>query len=173
MDLTRLYANNGQFLINMIFWERSSPEKRLDYPPVYTLKQEEFKGLPSMYKVYMDSTDEYEAAIKLVGNMKNWGKLVNSNWFMKGDPIHGHEGLTVWREHMRMRDASSAKRELHKKMKDGDTTAAKAVLAETKVKASVGRKNKKNAESTEDKNKKAQMKEWRAKQEAAKKRANK
>jgi len=156
LDRTRLYATNGKFLVRSIFWEGNSTEERKKYPPLYTLKQapmydnKQQKDLPSAYCIYMESVDEYDAAIKLVGNMKNWGLLSTSPWFLEGGGANTymHEGLKVWREHMRMRDASAAKKALQVKMKDGDTTAAKAVLAETKVKAPVGRKGK----TTEKKN---------------------
>ena len=149
LDKTKLYATNGKFLSKAIFWEMGNLTSRVQYPPLYTLAQYERYDevqeltLPSAYEIYMDCVDEYEAALLLVGNLKNWNMLVNSAWFMDGDLIHKHEGLSVWREHMNQRDASAAKKALHQKMKDGDTTAAKAVLAETKAKASVGRKNKK------------------------------
>ena len=143
-----MYNKQGHFLSRRIFWEHSTPADRVDHPPLYTLGQEERwdeeqeKMLPSAYEIYMDSVDEYDAAIKLVKNLKNWGKLVNAHWFMEGSTAHKHEGLIVWREHMRMRDASASKKALQVRMKDGDTAAAKAIFAETKTKAAVGRKGK-------------------------------
>lgn len=178
VDMARLKASNGKFLIEGIFWETGTLAKREKYPPLYTLNQEprfdkvQEETLPSAYQIYMTSVDEYDAAIKLVGNMKNWGLLSSANWFLNGDPnracLYMHEGLAVWRDHMKKRDASLAKKVLHEKALSGDTTAAKAILAETKVKAPVGRANKKAVLSEEDKKKASQMKEWRAKQEANK-----
>ena len=149
LDKTKLYATNGKFLSKAIFWEMGNLTSRVQYPPLYTLAQYEKHDkvqdimLPSAYEVYMSCVDEYEAALLLVGNLKNWSMLVNADWFMNGDLIHKHEGLSIWREHMKQRDSSFAKKILQDKAQGGDTTAAKAILAETKAKAPVGRKNKK------------------------------
>ena len=149
LDKTKLYATNGKFLSKAIFWEMGNLTSRVQYPPLYTLAQytrhDEVQGidLPSAYEIYMNSVDEYAAAVQLVGNLKNWNMLVNSAWFMDGDLIHKHEGLATWREHKRAKDASAMKALLVQKAEGGDTTAMKAALAETKSKAPVGRKNKK------------------------------
>jgi len=144
----KLYASNGNFSKVLMFWEMSTPAKRAKYPPVFTLKQNAYKGLPSAYLVYMDAVDEYDAATKLTPNMKMWDELVSAQWFFEGDPRHGHQGLKVWREHKRAKDASAMKALLIKKAKGGDTTAAKAVLQETKGKAPVGRKSKQKVGKT-------------------------
>lgn len=142
-DFLKLYAINGRFATQLMFWELSEPAKRKKHPPVFTLKMKEHQGLPSAYQVYMDSVDEYDAASKLAPNMRIWDDLCNNNWFMEGDVRHAHQGLAVWRDHMRARDASKAKGLLQAKAEGGDTTAMKALLQETKTKAPVGRKNKK------------------------------
>jgi len=138
-----LYSSQGNYAYQLMFWEMSVPAKRLKYPPVFTMKQEPYMGLPSAYLVYMDSVDEYDAATKLAPNMKVWDELCGCSWFMNENPKHAHQGLKVWREHMKQRDASLAKSQLMAKAKEGDTTAAKALLAETKTKVTVGRKNNK------------------------------
>jgi len=148
-DFARLVSTNGTYAVQKAFWELSTPKERKKYPPIFTLKQNDFydkeqdKMLPSAYNVYMDSVDEYDAATKLAPNMKVWDIMKVPAWFMEGDLPHGHQGLKVWREHMQARDASLAMKALHKKVKQGDTTAAKALLAESKKKAPVGRKSKK------------------------------
>lgn len=138
-----LYTPQGNFCSKLIFWELNSPSNRKKYPPLWTLKQEMHQGLPSAYKVYMSCTDETEAAIKLTGNMKNWRTLLEGGWFVDGDRAHGHEGLTVWREDMKARDASLAKKLLIEQTNKGNTTAARALLAESKIKSKAGRKGKK------------------------------
>jgi len=138
-----LYTDQGTFCTQLIFWEMGTPAQRKKYPPLYTMKQEEHKGLPSAYAIYMSCVDEYEAAIKLVGNLKNWAKLCESSWFMDGFSVHGHQGLATWREHMKLRDSSLAKSLLIEQTKEGNTTAARALLAESKVKKPAGRKSKK------------------------------
>ena len=151
-DFNKLYASNGNYTKKLAFWELSSPANRIKHPPIFTLKQAEFKGLPSAYQVYMESIDEYDAASKLVPNMKIWDDMTKpSGWFFKGDMTRSHQGLEVWREHKRAKDASEMKGLLKKKAKGGDTTAAKALLQETKTKAPVGRKtNTKTAKTPTD-----------------------
>ena len=146
-----IYTNRGKFCNRAIFRETSSPEDRKNHSPIWTLKQfpyydeEQGKELPSAYALYMSCTDEYEAALQIAGNMKNWDVLVACHWFREGTPAYGHQGLLSWREHMEARDASVAKKVLLANAKSGDTTAAKAILAETKKvkKTSVGRPKKK------------------------------
>jgi len=118
-----LYDNNGRLLVRAIFYELSTPERRANIPPVYTLKVESSQGLPSAYQIYMNSTDEYEAAQKLVGNMKAWRALCKATWFMNGFSEHGHEGLHQWRKDMEARDKSLAKVQLLEKAEGGNVAA--------------------------------------------------
>jgi len=118
-----LYDDNGRFLSRAIFWELSTPERREAIPPVYTLKVEPSHGLPSAYQMYMDSVDEYEAALKICGTMKAWRALCKSNWFMLGYTEHGHEGLVQWRKDMEARDKSAAKKLLQQKAEEGNVAA--------------------------------------------------
>jgi len=143
-DFNRLYASNGVFCFQLMFWEYGTPAKRKQYPPLFTLKPNEHKGLPSAYKIYMDSIDEYDAATKLAPDMRIWDVLKEAKWFLEGDVLHAHDGLKVWREHMKARDASLAKKLLIEQTKEGNTTAARALLAESKVKTGAGRKTKKD-----------------------------
>jgi len=142
-EWNKLYAPNGVFAIRKMFRELSTPAMRKKYPPIFTLKPFPYKGLPSAYQVFMESIDEYDAATKIVPNMKTWDQLKDASWFLNGDVAHSFEGLIVWRDHMKQRDASKAKAALFDKIEKGDVTAAKAILADTKVKTPAGRKNKK------------------------------
>ncbi len=141
-----LYAPNGVFSIRKLFRELSTPSMRKKYPPMFTLKPYDYKGLPSAYRIYMESTDEFEAASKLVPNMKTWDQLKNASWFLNGDVAHSFDGLVSWRRHMKDRDNSLAHKALLEKAENGDVTAAKAIIAHNKVTAPVGRKNKKTKE---------------------------
>lgn len=114
--------------------------------PPYTLKTQDhtLHGITykSMYLIYMSCVSEYEAAIKLLGHYPHWKKLADSNWFA---PV-----LAVWREDMARRDAAEAKQILMSMAKDGNVTAAKAVLAESKGVKPVGkpRGGKRNVKNT-------------------------
>ena len=144
-DFLKLFTANGVFCHKAMFFEMSNPTTRDKYPCLFTLKPREYKGLPSAYQVYIDSIDEYDAAQKLCPNMNVWEQLCEKKWFLDGaDPqMKTFEGLTVWRERMKARDASKALEVLQNNAASGDTTSAKALLANTKTKAPVGRKTKK------------------------------
>lgn len=142
-DFNKLVASNGCFSILQMFFETSTPATRDRLPPIFTLKPRPHKGLPSAYEIYMDSIDEYDAATKLAPSLRVWEQLVNANWFREGDPTHAHDGLVAWRGHMRARDASLAKKVLLDQTIDGNTTAARAVLANSKINVGGGRKTKK------------------------------
>lgn len=119
-----LYDDNGRFLVRAIFWELSTPERRTNIKPLYTLKVEPAFGLPSAYQIYMSCTDEHAAAIKLVGNLKNWRTLCKEGgWFISGWTEHGFEGLQQWRKDMEARDKSLAKAQLQAKADEGNVAA--------------------------------------------------
>ena len=107
-------------------------KKEEKYPSIYSLTEEERKGLPSAYYIYMNSIDEHDAALKLVGTMKHWRKLCKLKWFMCGDVRFGFEGIEKWREDMALRDISLAKSILLKNAQRGDTAAARKLLDEYK-----------------------------------------
>lgn len=124
-----LYDDLNRFAVRAVFWEMSSPDTRAKLPPLYTLKLESAHGLPSAYQIYMESIDEYDAAIKLVGNMRNWRKLCNCSWFMQGAPEHSHEGLVQWRRDMEARDKSKAKAQLLEKALEGSVQAMNKIYS--------------------------------------------
>lgn len=100
-----------------------------DVQPLYTLKDQEWQGLPSMYQIYINSTDEYEACMKLVGSVRHWEKLCGSKWFMEGiGAPAGHRGLKAWREDMILRDRSRAKAMIMQEAENGSVTAQKILL---------------------------------------------
>ena len=139
------YSTNGRMALKDMFFEHTTPESRKARPPVFTLKPVDRDGLLSIPKLYLASIDEYDAAMQIVPNMKQWDNLKSQGWFMNGCEKLCFEGLKALREHMAQRDASLAKRILIEKAEGGDTGAAKTLLAESKKKAPVGRKSNKVA----------------------------
>ena len=144
------YNATGQFTYRQMFQEVQNygQRKHENLPkPIYTLgqKHKPEQGLISAYQIYMESADEYEAALKICPSLVEWERMAKSKWFMEGaSPAPSQfEGLKTWREHMRMRDASLAKKQLLEQTNEGNVTAAKALLAETKVKNTAGRPSKK------------------------------
>lgn len=102
------------------------------YEPLYTLGEHEKDGLPSAYQIYMNSIDEADAAIKLVGSMHHWRRLVGLRWFFEGSASLGHEGLVRWREDMMSRDATRCKEQLMYAAEEGKVPAIVALLRDMK-----------------------------------------
>lgn len=82
----------------------------------------------SFSSVYLDSADEYEAAMRLVGSWKHWQKLCSLKWFTEGLPQFNWEGIESLRLTMNARDRSLAKRKLIEATEAGNVTAAKSLL---------------------------------------------
>ncbi|MEE8598918.1 MAG: hypothetical protein V3S69_05330 [Dehalococcoidales bacterium] len=106
--------------------------------PPYTLKTQDWINndvtYKSMYLIYMGCATEYEAAIKLLGHYPHWVRLCNTTWFK--------ETIEVWRDEVRIRDAAEATGQLKELAKEGNVTAAKAILAETKLAGKAGKPKK-------------------------------
>lgn len=128
----KVKGDNGIQHTQGLFLEYSNP----DAP--YTLRNADVKrkGKPyrSMYKIFMECVDEYEAAERLLGSQAHWRKLCGINWFMKGIPEVGFEGLETWREDMVRRDESLAKKILIEQAKEGNVSAARALQSPQKQK---------------------------------------
>lgn len=122
-----LRASNGVQLTEALFEEVIQPSSRKKFEPVYSLREYENKGKPSAYQIYINSVDETDAAMKLVGSMSHWRKLCSLDWFIKGRPEAGFEGLAKWRMDMAARDRTKAKQSLMKQVEEGNVTAARAL----------------------------------------------
>lgn len=125
-DLSVLMDSQGRHRTASLFNETVSMGVEERYPPLYTLRNRDYKDLPSAYLIYMSSVDEFDAAMKLVGSMSHWRKLLDTKWFMEGG--QSFEGLTVWREDMAARDMSTAKRQLVKSAGQGDVSSARKLF---------------------------------------------
>ena len=149
-DLSILIDSRGAQRTASLFLETSVKERLEKFPPIYTLRNREYNGLPSAYLIYMSSVDEYDAAMKIVGSMSHWRKLLNCKWFMEG--ITFIEGLEQWRIDMALRDASMAKGGLIRATKTGDTSSARRLLdmSEIKSKNPVGRPKTKEAKKADE-----------------------
>lgn len=124
----------GALKTELLFQETIKPDRLDNYQPMYTLKEQD-TDLPSAYRIFMGSTDEYEAAMKIVGSMRHWRRLCGLKWFMDGIPTSGFDGLRSWRKDMEMRDKSKAKRQLMDAAEAGVVSAQRALyLSETQAK---------------------------------------
>lgn len=124
-----------------LFLETCHPDRAEKYEPLYTLREQDKDGLPSAYRIFMDSVDEHDAALKLVGSYSHWRKLCSLKWFVEGREEVGFTGLRQWREDMSARNATQARAALMALAQTGNVTAAKALLDEA-TKGSVGRPRK-------------------------------
>lgn len=122
---------NHRYLTEGLFVEYGNPDA------IFTLstqdKIKDGKKYLSMYLIFMACADEYEAAEKLVGSQQHWKRLTETKFFMDGVYNHNNNyGLKYWREDMRKRDESLAKRTLIAQAKAGNVNAAKALKADEK-----------------------------------------
>lgn len=120
-----LFDARGHRRTGSLFAEMSQDRNRT---PIFTLKDYDNNGLVSLYQLYMESADEYDAAMRSVGSMTHWRKLMSSRWFMSGDPDKNFTGLESWRKDMQARDASRAKAVLVQKVSEGDRQAAQFLM---------------------------------------------
>lgn len=138
-DRSVLLDGRGARKTEILFVESiTNRAKEAGYEPIYSLRETEKDGKPSAYLIYMNSVDETEAALKIVGSLAHWRRLCGLKWFVEGSEQMGHEGLSQWREDMKLRDASLAKEKLILATKAGSVPAAKELLKESSKKA-VGR----------------------------------
>lgn len=133
---------NGSYLTQGLFYEFNNPDA------VYTLRPEDHKSkkgktYKSVYKIYMESVDEYDAAINILGSYVHWQKLCQLDWFMKGFDFGAYRlpGLEDWRQHLKARDESTAKRQLLQEAENGSVTAQKTIYDSSKGKPQVKKKN--------------------------------
>lgn len=104
---------NGVFLLNELFYERATNKSNV----VYTLKDEDHLGYPSLFRLYMEADDptEYAFATAHLGSWSHWLQLRECSWFK---PL-----LERWREELHLRAKAIALAKI-KKTAAGDTRDA-------------------------------------------------
>jgi hypothetical protein len=78
----RVFKNtSGAHYLQALFYE-TALEKNKDYV-LYTLKQEDHKGYPSLHRLYVEADDplEYEFAKKYFASWTHWKMVKACNWF--------------------------------------------------------------------------------------------
>lgn len=135
-----------------LFLETVAPDIAKRYPPVYTMRGYDRKGCQSAYQIYMNSTNEYEAAMKIVGDMRHWRKLCGLKWFMEGNERQSFDGLNQWREDKAMKDQAEAISQLKEQAENGNVNAQKTLLdiSSGKKKPGAGRPKKQEDTSVLD-----------------------
>lgn len=149
-DMSKLKDKRGAHKTESLFNETIQMKSRLNYEPLYSLRDYDYKGYYSAYQIYMNSIDERDAALKLVGSMAHWRKLLQLAWFMNGRPECQFEGIAQWREDMAQRDSTEAKRVIMDACQENNVPAARALEQLSKGKKK--NKTKKVADTSGDSN---------------------
>lgn len=92
-------ANNGNWFTKQLFFETTSADKS---NVIYTLKDTDHMGYPSLYRLYIDTSDptEYLFATSALGGWAHWEYLLENNWFK---PI-----IAQWRRELEIKIKSTA-----------------------------------------------------------------
>ena len=113
-----------------LFLERLSPADRDEHQPPFSIQEHDVvragKTYKSMYQLFISSVDEYSFAFEHLGGMASWAKLLNTLWFTEG--YRSHRGIEAWRDDMRSRDESTAKKTLLLAVSEGDVGAARKLF---------------------------------------------
>lgn len=139
-------GGNSNYLLGSLFYDQTWQEDLA----VYVMGAEAYqtpngKWLPSAYQILLHSSDEYDAMIKLVGNLEQWDRLKDLEWFSKW--------LERGLREQEARVTSKIRQAMLAKALDGDSASARTVLAidKEKSKKPVGRPVGKANADTKDK----------------------
>lgn len=90
--------NSGVYYTNGLFWERTLDKSTA----VYTLKENDHNGYPSLYKAYMAANDptEYTFATTYLDGWQHWEVLQECSWF--------RDYIARWRRELDLRTRSEA-----------------------------------------------------------------
>ncbi len=111
--------SSGVFLIRELFYEGVGVDKS---SVLYTLKDEDYQGYPSLRRLYLleDDPTEYLVAEKYFGGWPHWKKLSTSTWFL---PY-----LTPIREELEVRHRAQYLKSLRSDALSGDKVSSKYLL---------------------------------------------
>lgn len=116
MDKSKYYYEDGmQF--NAIFREISLPGQYMKEKkdPLFTINPED-DDLPSAYKIYMESVNEYEAATKICPSWDFWKNMLKSSPRVR-------KVIDEWREEKYLKDQAAARRLLWDAAEKGNVSA--------------------------------------------------
>jgi len=130
VPMERLGAtDNARYRTKALFWEWKFINEEIK--PVYNLSRRDHNDTISMYNLYMAHDTEYEAGIHILGNWDHWKALCGCKVFM---PY-----LAKWREEVKAREEAMAHRILLEAAEQGNVTAAKTLLLDSKKVEKAGR----------------------------------
>ena len=127
MDKPKVKSPQGLRYTRGLFFETTLQDKS---SVVYTLKDEDHEGYPSLYRLYMDMADttEFEFSNKYLDGHDHWKKLSETTWFK---PY-----VERWREELRLKLEAIYRARLEQMAADG----GKEALAATKTLLEINRK---------------------------------
>jgi hypothetical protein len=123
-DFSSKFKNiSNRFYTKAIFYEMNITDKDTI---LYTLKDEDHLGYPSLYRLYMEMDDitEYQFATTYFHSWAHWDELSQSGWFQ---PY-----ISKWREELLLRRKMRHIREIERIASEGgkDSLAAQKYLLE-------------------------------------------
>ena len=148
LTVREMKDSRGHYRVNL--FKEFNTENHKRYPPVYTMKDVDYKGLISARRIYLESADEYEAAMRILGSWKHWKRLCNVKLFFRGPPEETHlswDGLEKWREEKALQDKMRVRKLLWESAENGNVTAQKILFDGEKPKAGRPSKDKINREA--------------------------
>lgn len=112
----RIPHNNSR-LTKGLFWELVGADKT---GVLYTLKDQDHEGYPSLYRLYMETDDptEWDFAQKYMDGWEHWEMVSGSSWFQ--------EHITRWRKELDLRMRSRALARIKAESKTGSKEALAA-----------------------------------------------
>ncbi len=98
--MSKFKNSNGVFLLKGLFFEQTLLDNR--HQAIYTLKDEDHEGLPSLYRLYMELEDptEWEFSQKYLDGWEHWCALCKCKWFK--------EYIDRWREELELKFSARA-----------------------------------------------------------------
>ena len=104
-DRSKFVNSAGNRYTKSLFFEKTLADKGT---VLYTLKDRDHKGFPSLYRLYMELNDltEYEFANAYLDGWEHWGILCDIAWFR---PL-----VARWREELHLRGAAIALRQVRR-----------------------------------------------------------
>lgn len=112
-------TTNGIYYTKQLFYETADVEREF---VLYTLKNEDHEGFPSLRRLYMEISDEteFKVADTLFGGWPHWKKLLQCSWFL--------EYLQEWREELRVKTTSLSLSKLILAAEKGDAKVNQYLL---------------------------------------------
>lgn len=107
---------SGLKYLNALFYEKSPDKETV----LYTLKDNDYEGFPSLYKLYIEEEDilEYSFANKYFSGWEHWIQLCNCSWFK---PI-----IERWRKEIELKIRTQALIRLRKEAESDSRNAFSA-----------------------------------------------